>query len=59
MCEKRATSAKGKTIRIAESSDMDSWEAVLGLCASFGKDLRFEGENEVEDVLCNYANVLV
>ena len=30
MGEKRATSAEGKTIRIAESSDMDSWEAVLG-----------------------------
>ena len=29
MWEKRATSAEGKTIRIAESSDMDSWEAVL------------------------------
>ena len=26
-----------KTIRIAESSDMDSWEAVLRLCASFTK----------------------
>ena len=29
MWEKCATSAEGKTIRIAESSDMDSWEAVL------------------------------
>ena len=44
MWEKRATSAEGKTIRIAESSDMDSWEAVLRpcakvltKCASFGK----------------------
>ena len=28
--QKRATSAEGyKTIRIAESSDMDSWEALL------------------------------
>ena len=33
MREKRATSAEGKTIRIAESSDMDSWEAVLRPCA--------------------------
>ena len=61
MWEKRATSAEGKTIRIAESSDMDSWEALLDhvlkfcLCASFGKDLRFEREIEVEDVLCKYA----
>ena len=37
MWEKRATSAEGKTIRIAESSDMDSWEAVLRPCASFAK----------------------
>ena len=29
MWEKRATSAEGKTIRIAESSDMDSWKALL------------------------------
>ena len=56
MWEKRATSAEGKTIRIAESSDMDSWEAVLGHVQVLGKDLRFERENEVDDVLCNYAN---
>ena len=63
MWEKRATSAEGKTIRIAESSDMDSWEALLDHVLSFAKmckflvqDLRFERENEVEDVLCNYAN---
>lgn len=44
MGEKRATSAEGKTIRIAESSDMDSWEALLGhvqkfliKCASVGE----------------------
>ena len=58
MWEKRATSAEGKTIRIAESSDMDSWEAVLGHVQVFGKDLRFERENEVDDVLCNYADGL-
>ena len=33
MGEKRATSAEGKTIRIAESSDMDSWVGVLRPCA--------------------------
>ena len=32
--KKRATSAEGKTIRIAESSDMDNWETVLRPCAS-------------------------
>ena len=43
MWEKRATSAEGnKTIRIAESSDMDSWEAVLRPCARFYKTLSFE-----------------
>ena len=31
-----------KTIRIAESSDMDSWEAVLRPCASFWKTLSFK-----------------
>ena len=31
-----------KPIRIAESSDMDSWEAVLRLCASFIKELSFK-----------------
>ena len=39
MGEKRPTSAEGKTIRIAESSDMDSWEAVLGHVQVFGKVL--------------------
>ena len=29
MGEKRTTSAECQTIRIAESSDMDDWEAVL------------------------------
>ena len=62
MWEKRATSAEGKTIRIAESSDMDSWEAVLRPCAKFckdvqvlGKDLSFEREKEVEMLLPNYT----
>ena len=41
MWEKRATSAEGKTIRIAESSDMDSWEAVLGHVQSFAKMCKF------------------
>ena len=41
MWEKRATSAEGKTIRIAESSDMDSWKAVLRPCASFEKGVEF------------------
>ena len=41
MGEKRATSAEGKTIRIAESSDMDSWEAVLGHVQSFAKMCKF------------------
>ena len=57
MWEKRATSAEGKTIRIAESSDMDSWNELLGpMCKFWEKILRFERENEVDDVLCNYAN---
>ena len=30
-----------KTIRIAESSDMDNWETVLRPCASFKKVLSF------------------
>ena len=41
MWEKRANSAECKTIRIAESSDMDSWEAVLRPCASFDKSVEF------------------
>ena len=40
MGEKRATSAEGKTIRIAESSDMDSWEAVLGHVQKFFKSVQ-------------------
>ena len=40
MWEKRATSAEGKTIRIAESSDMDSWEAVLDHVLSFAKNMQ-------------------
>ena len=42
MWEKRATSAEGKTIRIAESSDMDSWEAVLDHVQVFGKAFKFK-----------------
>ena len=56
MWEKRANSAEGKTIRIAESSDMDSGEAVLGHVQVLEMILRFEGENEVDDALCNYAS---
>ena len=37
MWEKRTTSAEAKTIRIAESSDMDSWEELLRPCAKFWK----------------------
>ena len=40
MAEKRATSAEGKTIRIAESSDMDSWEALLDHVQKFCKDVQ-------------------
>ena len=39
--EKRATSAEGKTIRIAESSDMESWEALLDHVLSFAKMCEF------------------
>ena len=42
MWEKRATSAECKTIRIAESSDMDSWEAVLDHVQVFGKAFKFK-----------------
>ena len=56
MWEKRATSAEGKTIRIAESSDMDSWNELLGpMCKFLGKDLSFEREKEVEMLLPNYT----
>ena len=34
---KACYSVEGKTIRIAESSDMDSWEAVLGHVQVFEK----------------------
>ena len=47
MWEKRATSAECKTIRIAESSDMDSWEALLDHvqgCAKFCKDVQVFGK---------------
>jgi hypothetical protein len=54
--EKSATSAEGKTIRIAESSDMDSWEELLRPCASF---TRFEIGNENGDVLCNHTEGVV
>ena len=64
MWEKRATSAEGKTIRIAESSDMDSWEAVLGhvqsfakMCKFLGKDLSFEREKGSGDVTQLYQMV--
>ena len=40
MWEKRATSAEGKTIRIAESSDMDSWEAVLDHVLKFSQNVQ-------------------
>ena len=50
MWEKRATSAEGKTIRIAESSDMDSWEAVLRPCAKV-----FPKMCKVEMLLPNYT----
>ena len=39
--EKRTTSAECKTIRIAESTDVDSWKAVLRPCASFEKGVEF------------------
>ena len=60
MWEKRATSAEGKTIRIAESSDMDSWEAVLGHVQKFCKDVQVlekfkEKETKVEMLLPNYT----
>ena len=38
--EKHATSAEGKTIRIAESSDMDSWEALLDHVLKFCKGVQ-------------------
>ena len=38
MGEKCATSIECQTIRIAESSDMDNWKAVLrSMCKSFDK----------------------
>ena len=63
MREKRATSAEGKTIRIAESSDMDNWEAVLGHVQSFEKFCKFlakfwkslSNETNVEVMLSNYT----
>ena len=54
MWEKRANSAECKTIRIAESSDMDSWEAVLDHVQVFGKPLKFK-ETEMEVVLHSYT----
>ena len=52
MWEKRATSAECKTIRIAESSVMDSWKALLRpIC----KVLCFK--NGVETVLQLYQRV--
>ena len=58
MWEKRATSAEGKTIRIAESSDMDSWEELLRPCASFTKFWVWK-EIEVKIVLGNYTEGVV
>ena len=46
MWEKRATSAECKTIRIAESSDMDSWKAVLDHVQVL-QSLRFEKKMEM------------
>ena len=52
MWEKRATSAEGKTIRIAESSDMDSWNELLGpMCKFLGKDLSFLKRKGIGDVV--------
>ena len=45
MWEKRANSAEGKTIRIAESSDMDSWEAVLGHVQKFCQNVQVFGKS--------------
>ena len=59
MWEKRTTSAEGKTIRIAESSDMDSWEAVLRPCASFDKSVEFGKEVEMERAFRTCAIELV
>ena len=59
MWEKRATSVEGKTIRIAESSDMDSWKAVLRPCASFDKSVEFGKEVEMERAFRTYAIELV
>ena len=66
MWVKRATSAEGKTIRIAESSDMDSWEALLDhvqsfakMCKFLGKDLSFEREKEVEILFPTIPNGVV
>ena len=54
MGEKCDTSAEGKTIRIAESSDMDSWEAVLRPCAKvLTKMCKFW--EKVEMLLPNYT----
>ena len=53
MGEKRATSAEGKTIRIAESSDMDSWEAVLRPCAKVL--LKCASLEKAEMLLPNYT----
>ena len=44
MWEKRATSAEGKTIRIADSSDMDSWEALLDHVQSCAKLCKFSAK---------------
>ena len=42
MWEKRATSAECKTIRIAESSVMDRWKALLQPMCKFYKVLSFK-----------------
>ena len=55
MWEKRTTSAEGKTIRIAESSDMDSWNELLGLMCKFYKVLSFGKKVKQGFVWCNYT----
>ena len=58
MWGKRATSAEGRTIRIAESSDMDSWEAIPWPMCKFCKVLKFENKMEMCGI-CNSTDGLV
>ena len=55
MWEKRATSAECKTIRIAESSDMDSWNELLDPMCKFYKILSLGKKIESASVLRNYT----